>query len=196
MSRHFAAAQASGKDESLDRRPFAQVRAHIARYREGGRQRRTPPPPLIGQNPAFPVLNRLAAQTRYARERPRGDRRLEIGERGDAVIGEERCRRLGADAADAQHLQERRRKALVQLVEQLRASGSYELLDHRADRLSDAGQLEVFAGRDEIGERRRVFHRRRRLLVRRVLVERFSRHLHQQTNLEQLLRDLAVAKHQ
>ena len=41
----------------------------------------------------------------------------------------------------------------------------------RADRLADAGQLEMLAGGDEIGQRRRVLDRRRRLFVRHVLVE-------------------------
>ena len=56
-------------------------------------------------------------------------------------------------------------------VELVGAPGTHELFDGGADRLADAGKFEVLARGDEIGERRRVFDRSRRLFVRHVLVE-------------------------
>src|SRR6202042_2664696 len=123
-------------------------------------------------DPAFTVLDGLAAQARYARERTGGDRVLQISKRRDAVIREEHGRGLGSDAGYAQHLQQRRRKTLVKGRELFGRAGLHELLDRGADRFSDAGKLEVLARGNEIGQRRGVLDRRPPPFARPIFLKR------------------------
>ncbi len=188
----LAAPQAAGQIEPFDRRPEPNVSDRLLRDLQRLRKRRAPQPPLIRENAAPPVFDRLASQPRNAVEPARADSRFEIGQRRDAVIAEEHRGGLGADAANPENFQERRRKALVQLGQLLGAAGADELLDDRADRLPDPRELEMLARRDQIGQRRRVLDRGGSLLVGRVLIEGLARHLHERADFEQLLRDFGI----